>query len=284
MELAMLNSALNQIKSVDILFKRIKASLKIGDRQSAAVLLEEMKKKLAMDSSRENDAGIFSLPDFQLYIDQLSAYINMDGCEPVIRLWPCLDDHNSVTPLDPYYFYQDTWAAKMIFQTRPAQVVDIGSTALLVGIVSQLIPTVSVDIRPLPVSLPGLTCKIGSITDLPFNDGSIEFVSSMCVIEHIGLGRYGDPLDSLGSIKAIKEMTRVIKKGGYLLFSVPISHTPRVDFNAHRVFSKAQLLGLLSEFEICEEIFLFPQPGKEEDVARLNMKQFAIWCALCVHH
>ena len=105
----------------------------------------------------------------------------------------------------------------------------------------------------------------------------------MCVIEHIGLGRYGDPLDCLGSIKALKEVARVIKMGGYFLFSVPVSHTPRIEFNAHRVFYKQQILEQLPQFEVKEEIFLFPQPGKEEDVVRLNSNQFGIWCALCVH-
>jgi SAM-dependent methyltransferase len=209
--------------------------------------------------------------------------MRMAGCEKDIRLWPCLEDRNSVTPLDPYYFYQDTWAAKMIFKIRPKHVVDIGSTALLVGILSQFVPVTSIDIRPLPVTLPGLACKRGSITDLPFDDGSIEFVSSMCVIEHIGLGRYGDALDSQGSIKALMEISRVIKIGGHFLFSVPISHMPRVDFNAHRVFSKQQILELLPKFEVKEEKFLFPHPGKEEDLARLNSGQFGIWCALFAH-
>jgi len=267
----------------DILYKRIKASLELGDHQSALLLLDQMKKRLAKDSSSENGVGIFSLPDFPRFINQLSSYIRMDGCEQDVRLWPCLEDRKSVTPIDLFYFYQDTWAAKMIFKIRPAQVVDIGSTALLVGIVSQLISTVSVDIRPLPVSLPGLACKEGSITELPFEDSSIEFVSSMCVIEHIGLGRYGDPLDGLGSIKALKEVARVIKKGGYFLFSVPVSRTPKVEFNAHRVFRKQQILELLPQFEVKDETFLFPHHGKEKDLVRLNGRQFSVWCALCRH-
>jgi SAM-dependent methyltransferase len=116
---------------------------------------------------------------------------------------------------------------------------------------------------------------------LTFDDGSIEFVSSICAIEHIGQGRYGDPLDSLGSIKALKEVVRVIKKGGYFLFSAPVSHTPGIELNAHRVFHKQQILELLPQFEVKKETFLFPHHGKEEDLARLNGRQFSVWCALC---
>jgi len=267
----------------EILFKKIKISLKNEDHANTRVLVDELNHDLAAGRNGDSDSELFCHPEFPQYLDQLSSYISMAGHEKNIRLWPCLEDKNSVTPLDPYYFYQDTWAARMIFKIRPKQVVDIGSTALLVGIVSQFVPTTSIDIRPLPIRLPGLTCQRGSITNLPFDDASIEFVCSMCVIEHIGLGRYGDNLDSRGSIKALKEISRVIKAGGYFLFSVPISHTPRVDFNAHRVFSKQQILELLPGFEIKEELFLFPHPGKEPDLARLNSGQFGIWCALCRH-
>ena len=52
--------------------------------------------------------------------------------------------------------------------------------------------------------------------------------------EHIGLGRYGDPLDPLGTRKAAAELQRVLAPGGQLLFSLPVGR-PRVEFNAHRV-------------------------------------------------
>jgi hypothetical protein len=60
-------------QSKDILFLRIKASLKNGDHESAAVLLDEMKNDLAIELHSKNESGIFSLPDFPLYIDQLST-------------------------------------------------------------------------------------------------------------------------------------------------------------------------------------------------------------------
>ena len=44
----------------------------------------------------------------------------------------------------------------------------------------------------------------------------------MHVIEHIGLGRYGDKFDYDGDLKAIKELKRVLAVGGNLLFVVPI--------------------------------------------------------------
>jgi len=54
------------------------------------------------------------------------------------------------------------------------------------------------------------------------------------VAEHIGLGRYGDPLDPLGTRKAAAELQRVLAPGGSLLFSGPVGRG-RTCFNAHRV-------------------------------------------------
>lgn len=216
---------------------------------------------------------------FPAYLDDLARYLQMPEHEVRVSFWPCLDDKTSETSLDKYYFYQDTWTARKVFEIRPKRAVDVGSTALLVGIVSQFVPTTSIDVRPLPVSLRGLTCKRASITNLPFEDGTVEFLSSMCVIEHVGLGRYGDDLDTEGSIKAFKEISRVIRPDGHFLFSVPLSHTPGLSFNAHRIFSKKQILSLLTDFVLEDEFFLFPEPGSEGDIARLQGFRFCLWCA-----
>jgi hypothetical protein len=170
-----------------------------------------------------NKASLLHHPRFPTYLDDLARYLSMPAHEDRISLWPCLDKGVPETPLDKYYFYQDTWAAGKIITIRSECVVDVGPTFLLVGIISQFVPTISVDVRPLPVSLPGLTCKRASVTDLPFWDGTVELLSCKCVIEHVGLGRYGDELDTQGSIKAFKEVSRVFGRGP---FSVRCSTEP----------------------------------------------------------
>ena len=77
------------------------------------------------------------------------------------------------------------------------------------------------DIRPAELSLPGLTPREGSVLCLPYADNSLESLSCLHVVEHIGLGRYGDPIDPLGTMKALKELSRVVAKGGDLYFSLP---------------------------------------------------------------
>lgn len=171
----------------------------------------------------------------------------------IVEYYPCLFDNLSYTPLDPTYFFQDSWAAKHIFDLKPTHHYDIGSSAKTIGILSQFVPITMIDIRPIELELPNLFFKKGSILELPFHDNSIETLSSLCVVEHIGLGRYGDPLDPFGSEKAIKEIKRVLKIGGIILFSVPVDSENKIYFNAHRAFTREYILELFNEFEVLDE-------------------------------
>jgi SAM-dependent methyltransferase len=115
---------------------------------------------------------------------------------------------------------------------------------------------VSVDIRPLNVQLPGLKHKRGSIINLPFDDNSIESLSSLCVIEHIGLGRYGDPFDPLGSVRAGRELSRVLLPGGNLYVSLPVGLETKTIFNAHRIFTTTDAIALFPGLQLLERIIV----------------------------
>ncbi len=172
-------------------------------------------------------------------------------------LFPRIYDKTSLTALDPVYFYQDTWCAKKIFESMPEHHYDIGSKADMVGIISQFVPTTMVDIRPLTVKLFNLTFMEGNILSLPFEDNSIHSLSSICVIEHIGLGRYGDPLDQFGSEKAVLELFRVLAPLGNLYISVPIDKENKIYFNAHRAFTREYILDIFKPLELIEEKYIF---------------------------
>ncbi len=151
-------------------------------------------------------------------------------------LWPCLGDRVRRTPFDPHYFHQAAWLARLLAQSRPAIHIDIGSSVTAVGVLSAHVPLIFVDSRPLQPRLAGLTSVAGDITRLPFADNSVISVSSLHVIEHIGLGRYGDPIEPAGAIMALRELQRVLADGGSLYLSTPVGRE-RVCFNAHRVFA-----------------------------------------------
>lgn len=172
-------------------------------------------------------------------------------------IYPRLFDKTATTDIDPVYFYQDTWCARKIFEQKPARHYDVGSKADLIGTISQFTPTTMVDIRPLKVSLPELSFIEGSILKLPFKDGEVASLSSICVIEHIGLGRYGDPLDPFGSEKAMAELMRVLAIDGSLYISVPIDNENKVYFNAHRAFTREYILKLFGSLKKMEEKYIY---------------------------
>jgi len=172
-------------------------------------------------------------------------------------LYPCLIDRTERTPVEPVYFFQDTWAARKIFEMRPSHHYDVGSHVVTVGIISQFTPVTMVDLRPISVRLENLHFEYGSILELPFPDNSIESLSSLCVIEHIGLGRYGDPLDPWGSEKAARELQRVLKPGGHLLISAPVDAGCRIYFNAHRTFTPQYMIEIFDGLKLVEELYIY---------------------------
>lgn len=160
-------------------------------------------------------------------------------------------DRLSSTPFDRHYFYQDSWAAQRIAELAPERHVDIGSRVDFVGFMTAICPVTFVDIRPLQADLENLECIAGSLLDLPYEDQSLHSVSCLHVIEHVGLGRYGDPLDPQGSRSSLVELQRVVAPGGQLLVSTPVGR-PRTCWNAHRIHNPADIVSMLDELELLE--------------------------------
>ena len=172
-------------------------------------------------------------------------------------MFPCLTDRTEHTPVEPVYFVQDTWFAGRLSQARPAAHVDVGSSAKTMALVAQFVPVTMVDIRPVKLPAAGFSFVKGSILALPFADGTVASLSSLCVVEHIGLGRYGDEPDPFGSEKAWKELLRVLAPGGDFYVSVPVDSVNRIYFNAHRAFTRDYVLSLSAGLELVQEQYLY---------------------------
>jgi hypothetical protein len=171
----------------------------------------------------------------------------------------CLDDNTGETQFDRHYVYHMAWAARVLAEKSVKHHVDISSSLHFSTIVSAFIPTDFYDIRPANISLNNLQSKKASLLSLPFESNSIESLSCMHTVEHIGLGRYGDQIDPDGDLKAIGELKRVLSKNGRLLFVVPLGK-PKIMFNAHRIYSYAQILEYFSDLSL-ERFDLIPESG-----------------------
>ncbi|SDK80931.1 protein of unknown function, DUF268 [Pedobacter sp. ok626] len=175
---------------------------------------------------------------------------------------PYMDDATATTGFDRHYVYHPAWAARIVKQINPAKHIDVSSTLHFCSILSAFIPVDFYDYRPANLTLSNLNSLAGDLLNLPFESNSIESISCMHTIEHIGLGRYGDPLDYDGDVKAINELKRVVKPGGSLLMVTPMGAKDLIYFNAHRIYSKQQILDLFSDMKLEEFAFI---PEDEND-------------------
>jgi hypothetical protein len=175
--------------------------------------------------------------------------------------YPCLNDNTNSTNFDRHYIYHPAWAARVLARIKPSLHVDISSTLHFCTCLSAFIPVKFYDYRPADLQLSNLTSESADLLALPFADSSIESLSCMHVVEHIGLGRYGDRLDPDGDLKATSELKRVLARAGNLLFVVPIGK-PRIMFNAHRIYSYEQIATYFSGLEL-KEFALIPDDPRE---------------------
>ena len=175
--------------------------------------------------------------------------------------FPCLADNTGNTYIDRHYVYHTAWAARVLARTMPIKHVDISSYVYFSTIVSAFIPVQFYDYRPVMFGLDNLRSDYADLNRLPFESGIIHSLSCMHVVEHIGLGRYGDAIDPDGDLKAIAELKRVLAPGGQLLFVVPVGE-PKIEFNAHRIYGYEQVLEYFSELKL-EEFSLVPDSQEQ---------------------
>jgi SAM-dependent methyltransferase len=189
---------------------------------------------------------------FQDWLNYSKADLPKDSFKIKLRnIHPCLEDkYDNAGSTTGDYFHQDLWVARKVFAANPLEHWDIGSR--VDGFITHLLTFRSVnviDIRPLESNISGLVFHQGDITNLSFLDNSIGSLSCLHTMEHIGLGRYGDPIDPSGCFKGMKELQRVLAPGGRLYFSVPIGQE-RVEFNAHRVFNPLTIIESFSALNL----------------------------------
>lgn len=206
---------------------------------------------------------IIDLP-LKYILDYFSYWKDNDGRFRlrIEEIMPMIFDSTRETTFDRHYIYHPAWAARIIKTNNPKKHIDISSTLYFCSILSAFVPVEFFDYRPASLELSNLKCKRADLLDLPFKDSSIESLSCMHTVEHIGLGRYGDPVDPDGDLKAISELKRVLKKGGSLLFVVPVGSEPLLKFNAHRIYTIDMIKEYFSDLKL-EEFTMIPESGDD---------------------
>lgn len=188
---------------------------------------------------------------------------------PISFNYPCpADRYESAGTASGHYFHQDLFVARKIFERNPVKHVDIGSRVDgFVAHVAVFRKIEVLDIRP-------LESKVENICfhefDLLNPEGKYsaysDSLSCLHTLEHLGLGRYGDPVMADGYVKGFNTLWSILKPGGILYLSVPIGKQ-RIEFNAHRVFAIRTILELAEEkFDLIDFSYVDDEGSLHEHV------------------
>ncbi len=143
-----------------------------------------------------------------------------------------------------HYFHQDLLVATLVQQANPIRHLDVGSRIDgFVAHVASFREVEVIDIRPLgDTGHPRIRFMQADLMNVPSHlVGICDSLSCLHALEHLGLGRYGDPIDPEGHRKGFRNLHRLLAPSGILYLSFPIGESG-VHFNAHRVFAPAEPL------------------------------------------
>lgn len=155
------------------------------------------------------------------------------------------DDHGEFCPGDVCVgFFKDMWFAGRIPIPHGAKILEIGC--------AEVDWSQPFKIRRPDVHVTGVDQRAGfkrpaldvllqkNLIDPDlFDPASFDVVIAVSVVEHIGVGRYGDVVDPDGDIKVMKYLKRWLKPDGVLYMDVPYRpEGPSTDF---RQYNEADL-------------------------------------------
>lgn len=169
-------------------------------------------------------------------------------------LWPVIGEKYADAGSIGNYFWQDLWAARLVYKSGAKEHFDIGSRidGFIAHLLAADIKVTLIDIREFAPYVENLHTIIDDATNLKqIEDESIESMSALCSLEHFGLGRYGDPIDPEACFTCFKQIQNKLKKGAHLYISVPIGRE-RVEFNAHRVFYGSTIIEQFNQLQLME--------------------------------
>jgi SAM-dependent methyltransferase len=93
-----------------------------------------------------------------------------------------------------------------------------------------------------------------------------DSLSCLHTLEHLGLGRYNDPIMADGHEKGFNTLWSILKPGGILYLSIPIGKQ-RIEFNAHRVFAIQTILDLAGKkFDLVDFSYVDDEGSLHEQV------------------
>jgi hypothetical protein len=143
--------------------------------------------------------------------------------------------------------------ARLVYARNPNIHYDVGSR--IDGFVSKISIFTKVlvfDIRPLDIDIQNIIFSQKDLASESISQNYISSTSSLsCLhtLEHLGLGRYGDPIINSALTNFTKNLSLMLKESGILYVSFPVG-VRRVEFNANNVFNLQEMIFMFREFNL----------------------------------
>jgi SAM-dependent methyltransferase len=122
---------------------------------------------------------------------------------------------------------------------------------------------------------------IGDIRKSPFDSGSFDLIFCISTIEHVGRDNSiyyqgPSPIDEFGDLKAIEEMSRMLKRQGRMVLTVPFGKYINYGWFIHYDENRMNELISASNCEICNQDFFIYRDGwrscRKKDLRDISYK------------
>jgi SAM-dependent methyltransferase len=141
---------------------------------------------------------------------------------------------------------------RFVAERRPERGADIGCATgcfPAMQIVTGVPSCTVFEVRQAEANHPQVDVRVQDLTYAEDVESEFDLVTCLSTIEHIGLGRYGDPIDPWGDVKMARNLGRLLRPGGVLLLSFP-SGPGCVVFNKHRIYTPYRRCALFGELRL----------------------------------
>jgi SAM-dependent methyltransferase len=201
----------------------------------------------------------------------------------------CHDRRAEAGSMGNEYFIQDLIVAQLIHEARPNRHLDIGSRIDgFVAHVASFRKIEVIDIRPLSSTSERITFLKHDIME-PLSEvdkqifGCVDSISCLHALEHFGLGRYGDNINSKGWRLGLRHIAQILEPGGRLYLATPVG-IERVLFNANWIFNPFSIVHAAHEFKLrCTQVCQIKPnetpsatPASKEILATLSKSEYTL--------
>lgn len=115
----------------------------------------------------------------------------------------------------------------------------------------------ALDIEPYLLKHKNVTYVKEDIRKTKFPDDFFDAVTIVSTLEHVGMGEtsYGDDADRNGDIKAMEEISRILKPNGIVLLTIPFGKARFLPFM--RIYDKKRLKKITNRYKIAKEVYMY---------------------------